>query len=210
MTPKWLCAPLKALKSETGRKTMLILFHDAYGVIHLEFVLPRETVDSDFYCEVLDRLMTKIQCKRPGMWTGSADGNTNHDYCLLHNNATPHTSYITLTKIGESNIMLVSHPQYSPDLSPCDFWSFPYLKKCLRGCRFLNLPAVQKEVRRILIHDTPKELFYECMENLAVWWKKCVAAGGQYFEGINIQIEEILEAEVTEEEEESHATEDNE
>ncbi len=192
--------PLKALKSRTGRKSMLILFHDAYGVIHMEFVPPGETVDSDFYCQVLDRLLVKIRRKCPGMWTGGVDGATNRDFHLLHDNAMPHTSYITLGYISEHDISLVAHPQYSPDLSPCDFWTFPYLKKCLCGRHFENIDAVQREVRRIMFHDTPKELFFQCMSNLAIRWKKCSAADGQYFEGLNLEISDISEAEVTQDE----------
>jgi hypothetical protein len=28
------------------------------------------------------------------------------------------------------------HPPYSPDLVPCDFWSFPTMKRELRGKKF--------------------------------------------------------------------------
>ncbi len=51
-----------------------------------------------------------------------------------------------------------------------------------------------------MIHNTPKELFFECMSNLALRWKKCVAAQGQYFKGMNVEISDISEAEVSQEE----------
>ena len=52
--------PMKAVKSNSVCKTMLILFHDSYGVIHLEFLPRGETVDANFYCEVLKRLKEQI------------------------------------------------------------------------------------------------------------------------------------------------------
>jgi hypothetical protein len=30
----------------------------------------------------------------------------------------------------------LEHPQYSPDLAPCDFWAFPTMKRELRGKKF--------------------------------------------------------------------------
>ncbi len=109
--------PLKALKSGTGKKTMLILFHDAYGVIHMEFVPPGETVDSEFYCQVLERLLNKIRHKHLGMWTGGVDGSTNCDFRLLHDNATPHTSFITLAYIGEHDILCERQSWYQSSSS---------------------------------------------------------------------------------------------
>ncbi len=60
--------PMKAVKSNSVRKTMLILFHDAYGVIHLEFLPRGQTITADFYCDVLRRLKEQIRRKRPGLW----------------------------------------------------------------------------------------------------------------------------------------------
>ena len=44
------------------------------------------------------------------------------------------------------NMDLLSHPPYSPDLAPCDFWIFPELKKTLKGRRFLSLEDLKIEV----------------------------------------------------------------
>jgi hypothetical protein len=30
----------------------------------------------------------------------------------------------------------LEHPPYSPDLTPCDFWAFPIIKRELRGKKF--------------------------------------------------------------------------
>ena len=88
-----------------------------------------ETVDSDYYVSVLKMLKDRIQHKCPGMWEGGADGQTDLDFYLHHDNASPHVSAMTLGFIGNSNICLLPHPQCSPDLVPCDFFVFPYLKK---------------------------------------------------------------------------------
>ncbi len=105
----------------------------------------------------------------------------------------------TLGFIGSNNIKLLPHLQYSPDLAPCDFFIFPYLKKKLRGRRFANLEALKVEIKRVLT-TMSEDLFEMAIRNLAVRWKKCEATEGHYFEGCKLEIDDISEAEVTTEE----------
>ncbi len=100
--------PMKAVKSNSVRKTMLILFHDSYGVILLEFLPRGKTVDADFYCDVLRRLKEQIRHKRPGLWQRDEEGY--RTVLLHHDNATPHTAMPTLALLGESGINIVTHP----------------------------------------------------------------------------------------------------
>ena len=189
--------PTKIVKSRSIRKTMLILFHDAYRPLLVEFLPPGETVNGDFYHEVLCRLKERIRRKRPGLWERDEEGN--RMFWLHHNNATPHTNVRNLALIGESGINLVPHPPYSPDLALCDFALFPLLKKQLRGVRFANIAEVQNRVRLIL-RQTEPEVFYNALRGMAIQWKKCVVAQGDYFEGIGLEISDVSEAEVTSEE----------
>ena len=39
-------------------------------------------------------------------------------------------------------IKTVSHPPYSPDLAPCDFWLFPKL----RGCHYEDMKEAMTKV----------------------------------------------------------------
>ncbi len=190
--------PMKAVKSNSVCKTMLILFHDAYGVIYLEFLPRGETITADFYCDVLRRLKEQIRRKHPGLWQHDDDGYRR--VLLHHDNATPHTAVPTLALLGESGINMVAHPAYSPDLAPCDFAIFPFLKKQLRGIKFQNIQEVQDRVRMIC-RNTDPEVFYNAIRSMAIRWKKCVQANGEYFKGRNIQIEPVSEAEITSEEE---------
>ncbi len=79
--------PTKRVKSNSIRKTMMILFHDAYRFLLLEFVPAGETIDTDFYCGVLNRLKKRIRCKRPGLWLH--DGNGDRNFWIHQDNATP-------------------------------------------------------------------------------------------------------------------------
>jgi hypothetical protein len=75
----------KARQVLSSTKSMLIVFFDVKGIVHREFVPPKMTVNSDFYCDVLRRLRENVQRKRPELWR-------NHNWLLHHDNAPAHTS----------------------------------------------------------------------------------------------------------------------
>ena len=75
-------------------------------------------------------------------------------------------------------IKTVPQPSHSPDLAPCDFCLFPKLK----GCRYETI-AEMKEVGMNVIDMLTQEDFHGALEKLLEWYNKCIAAGGDYFEG---------------------------
>ena len=75
-------------------------------------------------------------------------------------------------------IKSVTHRPYSPDLAPCDFWVFPKL----RGCRYETIEEM-KEVVTEVINTLTQEDFHGDFQRLLERCNKCIAAGGDYFEG---------------------------
>ena len=71
-------------------------------------------------------------------------------------------------------INTVSHTPYSPDLAPSDFWLFPKL----RGCHNETIEEMKEAVTKVIDTLTQKDL-----QNLLGLYNKCIAAGGDYFEG---------------------------
>ncbi len=190
--PKGSAQPRKAVKSRSQKKTMLILFYDSKGVIHMEFLPQGETVDTDFYLEVLKRLKESVRRKRPELWL-RPPGSEYRRMLLHHDNASCHMATRTLALIGESDILMVSHPPYSPDLVPCDFWAFPFMKNHLRGHKFQTIPDVQTAVRRVF-REAPPKRFAESINDLPSRWMKCAVNEGAYFEGENVQIPDHMTA----------------
>ena len=75
-------------------------------------------------------------------------------------------------------IKTVRQPPYIPDLAPCDFWLFPKL----RGCRYETIEEMKEAVTKVI--DTPtQEDFHGAFQKLLERYNKCIAAGGDYFEG---------------------------
>ncbi len=75
-------------------------------------------------------------------------------------------------------IKTVPHRPYSPDLVPCDFCLFPKL----RGHRYEAIEEMKESVTKV-IDELTQEDFDGAFQKLLERWNKCIAAGGDYFEG---------------------------
>ena len=75
-------------------------------------------------------------------------------------------------------IKTVPHRPYSRDLAPCDFWLFPKL----RGCRYETTEEMKEAVTKV-IDTLTQENFHRAFQKLLERYK-CIAAGGDYFEGV--------------------------
>ena len=80
-----------------------------------------------------------------------------------------------LTKIG---IKTVPDPLYCPDLAPCDFLLFPKL----RDCRYETIEEMKETVTKV-IDTLTQEYFHGASQKLLERYNKCIAAGGDCFEG---------------------------
>ena len=75
-------------------------------------------------------------------------------------------------------INTVPHRPYRLDLAPCDFWLFPKL----RGCRYETIEEMKEAVKKVIDMVTQED-FHGAFQKLLEQYIKCIAAGGDYFEG---------------------------
>ena len=75
-------------------------------------------------------------------------------------------------------IKTVPHPPYSPDLAPCDVCLFPKL----RGCRYETIEEMKEAMTKVIDMLTQED-FDGTFQKLLEWHNKCIAGGGDYFEG---------------------------
>ena len=80
------------------------------------------------------------------------------------------------------DIKTVPHRSHSPDLAPCDFCLFPKLKEKLRGCRYETIEEMKEAVTKDIDMLTQEDL-HGAFQKLLKQYNKCIAAGGDYFEG---------------------------
>ena len=101
-------------------------FFDSTGMIYMHWVPTGQTVNKEYYAEVLREFKKRFRQKKPALFK-SGQWHFHQDNAPVHNSSLV-TDY--LTKIG---IKMVPHPPCNPDFAACDFWLFPKLKKKLRG-----------------------------------------------------------------------------
>ncbi|GFY12992.1 histone-lysine N-methyltransferase SETMAR [Trichonephila clavipes] len=101
----------------TVRKVLLCIWWDWKGLIYYELLLYGQTLNSDVYCQRLDRLKLAIDQKRPEL--------ANRRGVVFHqDNARPHTSVVTPQKLWELGWEVLMHPPHSPNLAPSDYHLF--------------------------------------------------------------------------------------
>ena len=79
-------------------------------------------------------------------------------------------------------INTVPHPPYSRNFAPCYFWLFPKLKEKLRGYLYETIEEMKEDVTNVIYTLTQGD-FHGAFQKLLEWYNKCIAAGGDYFEG---------------------------
>ena len=140
-------------------------------MIYMHWVPTGQTVNKEYYVEVLREFRKRFRRKRPALFK-SVQCHFHQDNAPVHNSILG-TDY--LTKMG---IKTVAHPLYSPDLAPCDFWLFPKL----RGYRYETIEEMKEVVTKV-INTLTQENFHGAFQKLLERYK-CIAAGGDYFEGV--------------------------
>ena len=135
--------PKKARQSKSTLKLLMIPFFDCTGMLYMHWVPTGQTVNKEYYVEVLREFRKRFRRKRLALFK-SGQWYFHQDNAPIHNSIFV-TDY--LTKMG---IKTVPQPPYSPDLAPCDFWLFPKLKEKLRGCRYENIDEMKEVVTKVI------------------------------------------------------------
>ena len=135
--------PKKARQSKSTHKLLMISFFDSTGMIYMHWVSTGQTVNKEYYVEVLREFRKRFRRKRPALFK-SGQWHFHQDNVSVHNSILV-TDY--LTKMG---IKTVPHPPYSPDLASCDFWLFPKLKEKLRGCCYETIEEMKEAVTKVI------------------------------------------------------------
>jgi hypothetical protein len=100
----------------------LFFFSDARDIVHHEFVPQGQTINQEVYISVLRRMRDALRRRRPDLWASG-------QWAVLHDTARPHTALSVSRFLAKHNVTVLPHPPYSPDHSPCYFFSVSTTKK---------------------------------------------------------------------------------
>ena len=146
-------------------------FFNSTGMICMHWVPTGQTVNKEYYVEVLREFRKRFRRKRPALFKSG-------QWHFHQDNAPVHNSILVTHYLTKMDIKTVPQPFYSPDLAPCDFYLFPKL----RGCRYETIEEI-KEAATKVIDTLTQEDFYGTFQKLLGRYNKCIAAGRGYFEG---------------------------
>jgi len=122
-------------------KVMATVFWDFKGVLLVDFLHARRTINVAYYCNLLEKVRAAYRLKRRGFAI--------QDVLLLHDNARPHSAALTQEKLAQMCWTALEHLPYSPDRSPCDYMFGP-LKEALGGQHFNDDEQVEDFMRKWL------------------------------------------------------------
>ncbi|KAJ7335737.1 hypothetical protein JRQ81_013678 [Phrynocephalus forsythii] len=143
------------------------------GVILTDYLLKGKTLNSDYYCNLLQKLCDALKQKCCGM--------ISKDIRLLADNAPVHTAQASIVINHHLGYELLQHLPHSPDLAPSNFFLFPEMKKPFHGRRFDDREDGIFEVEQWFL--SKMDYFYkEGLKQVKKCWKKIVTLQGDYME----------------------------
>ena len=134
-------------KSGLTRKKMMCVWWDWSS---LWAVIVQSNINSELYCEQLQRLQQAIERKRPEL--------INRRGVFHHDNARPHTSLMTRQKLREIGWEVLMHPPYSPDIAPSDYHLFRSLQNSLNDVKLASKEACENHLKQFF--DQKPQKFY--------------------------------------------------
>lgn len=165
-------APVIAKQKLTNRKAMLCVWWDRSGIIYYELLKYGETVNTERYCNQLEKLNEAVKEKRPVLANRKG-------IVFLHDNARPHTAIKTQKKLNDFGWEVLSHPPYSPDIAPSDYYLFRSMQNFLHGKIFQSFQDISKGVSEYF--DTKDSKFFaNGINKLPIRWLKVVNNNGHY------------------------------
>ena len=150
-------------------------FFDSIGMIYMHWVPTGQTVNKEYYIEVLREFRKRFLGKMPALFKSG-------QWQFHQDNAPVHNSILVTDYLPKMGIKAVPQPPYCLYLAPCDFWLFPKLKENLRGCRYETIEEIKEAVTKV-IDTLTQDNFPGAFQKLLQRYNECIAAVGDYFEG---------------------------
>ena len=168
--------PVIAKRQKSAKKVLYTIFFNSSGPVVQIPSKEGTSITGKFYKNtVLNKIKKIYKKKRPSVGLKGI--------CLLHDNAPAHKSRVVVDFLSKQKVNVLTRPPYSPDLSPCDFFLFPRLKKDLSRRRYSSRSALGSAVHQCLT-QIPRADYYGAFKQWILRLQKCISVKGEYFEGL--------------------------
>ena len=116
-----------------------LFFLDSTGIIYMHWVPTGQTVNKEYYVEVLREFRKRFRRKRPALFKSD-------QWYFYQDNAPVHNSILVTDYLTKMGIKTVPQPLYNQDLASSDFCLFPKL----RGCRYETTEEMKEAVTKVI------------------------------------------------------------
>ena len=128
----WLSQTQEGQTEQIHPQTFHDLFFDSTGMIYMHWVPTGQTVNKEYYVEVLRGFRKRFRGKRPALFKSD-------QWHFHQDNAPVHNSILVTDYLTKMGIKTLPHP-------PCDFWLFPKL----RGSRYATIEEMKVTVTKVI------------------------------------------------------------
>jgi hypothetical protein len=142
------------------RQACSLLFFDIKGIVHKQFVLAGQTVNSAYYCDVLRLLGENVRRLRPELWRQK-------NWLLHHDNAPSHTPFFTRE---------LFYPKQHDCLPESPYFSVYPIDDKTETPHFDTIVVIEAESQAML--NTLKE--HDFQDVFKKWQKRCKREGEEH------------------------------
>ncbi|XP_076229679.1 mariner Mos1 transposase [Nomia melanderi] len=156
----------------TAKKVLLCIWCDWKEIIYYELLPYGQTLNSDAYCQRLDRLKLAIDQKRPELAN-------RRGVVFYQDNARPHTSTVSRQKLRELGWEVLMHPPYSPDLALSDYHVFLVLQNFLSDKKLASREDCENRLLEFLA-NRDRAFCESGIMKLPLKWQQIMEQNGAY------------------------------
>lgn len=165
--------PNRISKKIDSKKVMITMFFNGNSLLCFDMLPKGKKYNQEYF---INNIIEEIKENTDG-----DDTQMDFKKIMVHmDNCRVHTGKKVTQKLSNLKVKTIPHPAYSPDISPCDFWLFGFLKKSLEDKEILDEIQLKIEILNAWEHVTFEQLqnvFYEWMKRL----KWVIDNKGEYY-----------------------------
>jgi histone-lysine N-methyltransferase SETMAR len=155
------------------KKTMITIFFNVNGQYVLDILPKGAKMNSEYFAE---HVIANLG------WACRADDALQGQLITVHfDNAPIHNTKRVADELEAWGMERLEHPPYSPDLAPCDFFLFGYLKELLADKHFSTEEELTNAIGEAM-EEIPKRVFRDAFIGWQNRLQTCCDAGGMYIE----------------------------
>lgn len=156
-----------------SKKTMVTVFFTGTELLVCDCLPKREKYNGEYFTTNILPQLSQEKSRR-------ARRKPKQKLLIHMDNSRCHNNQKVTNYLESNHMERIPHPPYSPDISPCDFWLFGYLKECLKEKLYDTEEELVNE-----IYIAWNSVTFETLQNVYKEWiirlDYVIKNGGSYY-----------------------------